>query len=239
MARAYVGTSGFSYPEWKGSFYPADLPTDQMLPFYGRTFPTVELNNTFYRYPQDHTLAQWAGAVPPEFRFAVKAHRRITHLKRLVDIDGDLAFLFERLRGLGSHLGPILFQFPPSLRCDLTLLTGLLTGLRPGGQAVVEFRHATWRQDPVYRLLDTHRVALCVAETDEEAQPAEVVGPVSYLRLHKSRYSEDDLARWAQWTGARIAEGRDVYAYFTHEDGAPATDYARQFAGLTGAAPPP
>src|SRR6266852_5892564 len=153
MARAYVGTSGFSYPEWKGSFYPADLPIDQMLPFYGRTFPTVELNNTFYRYPQDHTLAQWAGAVPPEFRFAVKAHRRITHLKRLVDIDGDLAFLFDRLRGLGSHLGPILFQFPPSLRCDLTLLTGLLTGLRPGGQAVVEFRHATWRQDPVYRLL--------------------------------------------------------------------------------------
>ncbi|HVH30789.1 MAG TPA: DUF72 domain-containing protein, partial [bacterium] len=79
MARAYVGTSGFSYPEWKGTFYPADLPTDQMLPFYGRTFPTVELNNTFYRYPQDHTLTQWAGAVPPEFRFAVKAHRRITH----------------------------------------------------------------------------------------------------------------------------------------------------------------
>jgi uncharacterized protein YecE (DUF72 family) len=239
MARAYVGTSGFSYPEWKGSFYPADLATDHMLPFYGRTFPTVELNNTFYRYPQDHTLTQWAGAVPPEFRFAVKAHRRITHLKRLVDIDGDLAFLFERLRGLGSRLGPILFQFPPSLRCDLTLLTGLLTGLRPGGQAVVEFRHATWRQDPVYRLLETHRVALCVAETDEEAQPAEVVGPVSYLRLHKSRYSEDDLARWAKWTAARIAEGRDVYAYFTHEDGAPATDYARQFAGLTGAPPPP
>src|SRR3989442_6430500 len=160
MARAYVGTSGFSYPEWKGSCYPADLPTDQMLPFYGRTFPTVELNNPFYRSRQDHTLAQWAGAVPREFRFAVKAHRRITHLKRLVDIDGDLAFLFERLRGLGPHLGPILFQFPPSLRCDLALLTGLLAGVRAGGEGGVGVCHATWRPDAGFRVPGTHQVAL-------------------------------------------------------------------------------
>src|SRR3989441_3223976 len=162
MARAYVGTSGFSYPEWKGSFYPADLPTDQMLPFYGRTFPTVELNNTFYRYPQDHTLAQWAGAVPPEFRFAVKAHRRITHLKRLVDIDGDLAFLFERLRGLGPHLGPILFHVPPSLRCDLALLTGLLAGGGPGRRGDVEVPRAPRRPGALYRGLEADPGALRV-----------------------------------------------------------------------------
>ncbi len=237
MARAYIGTSGFSYPEWKGSFYPADLPAGEMLPFYGRVFQTVEINNTFYRYPGEDTLAQWAAAVPSGFRFAVKAHRRITHLKRLGDVDGDLAFLFERIRRLGDRLGPILFQLPPSLHCDLTVFESFLASLRPGAQAVVEFRHESWRQDAVYRLLDTHRVALCVAETDEEAQPATVIGPVSYLRLHKSRYADEDLRRWATWIAARAAEGRDTFAYFTHEDGAPATEYAKQLAGLTASVP--
>src|SRR2546426_422388 len=199
MARAYIGTSGFSYPEWKGSFYPADLPTGEMLRFYGQVFPTVELNNTFYRYPGEDTLMQWAASVPAEFRFSVKAHRRITHNKRLVDVDGDIAFLFERIRRLEGRLGSILFQLPPSLRFDLGLLESFLATLRPGAQSVVEFRHQSWRSEAVYRLLETHRVALCVAETDEEAQPAEVVGPASYLRLHRSRYADEDLRRWAGW----------------------------------------
>jgi len=237
LARAYAGTSGFSYPEWKGTFYPADLPNGEMLRFYGRAFPTVEVNNTFYRYPGEETLAQWAAAVPQGFRFAVKAHRRITHNKRLVDVDGDLAFLFERLRRLGDRLGPILFQLPPSLRLDLMLLESFLASLRPGAQAVLEFRHSSWRQEAVYRLLDTHRVALCIAETDEEAQPVEVVGPISYLRLHKSRYTDEELRRWAEWTGQRVAEDRSVFAYFTHEDGAPATEYATRFTALTTSAP--
>ncbi|OLD59281.1 MAG: hypothetical protein AUI83_03270, partial [Armatimonadetes bacterium 13_1_40CM_3_65_7] len=163
--RAYIGTSGFSYPEWKGSFYPADLPNGEMLRFYGQMFLTVELNNTFYRYPGEDTLAQWAAAVPAEFRFSVKAHRRITHNKRLADVDGDVAFLFERLRRLGDRLGSILFQLPPSLRFDVSLLESFLASLRPGGQAVLEFRHSSWRNETVYRLLETHRVALCVAET--------------------------------------------------------------------------
>ncbi len=230
--RAYIGTSGFSYPEWKGSFYPADLPTGEMLRFYGQTFRTVELNNTFYRYPDEDTLAQWAAAVPSGFLFSVKAHRRITHHKRLVDVDGDLAFLSERIRRLGDRLGSMLFQLPPSLRFDLSLLESFLASLRPGAQAVLEFRHGSWRNEAVYRLLETHRVALCVAETDEETQPADVVGPVSYLRLHKSRYPDEDLRRWAQWIGTRTAEDRNVFAYFTHEEGAPATEYARILTGL-------
>src|SRR2546427_804172 len=132
MARAYIGTSGFSYPEWKGSFYPADLPTGEMLRFYGQVFPTVELNNTFYRYPGEDTLMQWAASVPAEFRFSVKAHRRITHNKRLVDVDGDIAFLFERIRRLEGRLGSILFQLPPSLRGATSLLTSRTrTGRRP------------------------------------------------------------------------------------------------------------
>lgn len=232
MARAYIGTSGFSYPEWKGSFYPAGLAAREMLAFYGRVFPTVEINNTFYRYPSDDTLTQWATAVPAEFRFSVKAHRRITHLKRLHDVDGDLGFLFERMRTLGGRLGMLLFQLPPTLRYDLTLLEAFLGGLRPGAFAVVEFRHVSWRRDSVYRLLDAHRVSLVVGETDEEQQPREVVGPVSYLRLHKSHYSKRDLVDRAGWIDSRLMEQRDVYAYFTHEEGAPATEYAQQLQRL-------
>ena len=227
MAACYVGTSGFSYPEWKGSFYPKDLPAREFLAYYGRVFPSCEINNTFYRYPSDETLTQWATAVPAEFRFAVKSHRRITHLKRLADVDGDLAFLFERMRVLGPRLGVLLFQLPPSLRYDLTRLETFLTQLRPGAPAVLEFRHESWRRDSVYRLLDAHRVSLAIGETDEEDQPREVVGPLSYLRLHKPSYSEAQLDERAIWIAQRLAEGRDVYAYFTHEEGAPAPDYAR------------
>jgi len=227
VAAFHVGTSGFSYPEWKGSFYPKDLPAREFLAYYGRVFPSCEINNTFYRYPSDETLTQWATAVPAEFRFAVKSHRRITHLKRLADVDGDLAFLFERMRVLGARLGVLLFQLPPSLRYDLARLETFLTQLRPGAPAGVEFRHASWRRDSVYQLLDAHRVSLVIGETDEEDQPREVVGPLSYLRLHKSSYTEAQLDERATWISARLAEGRDVYAYFTHEEGAPAPDYAR------------
>ncbi len=230
MARLYAGTSGFSYPEWKGSFYPAGLPAAEMLQFYSRALPTVEINNSFYRYPKEETLRQWAQTVPEGFVFTVKAHRRITHDRRLKDVDGDLGFLYERMRALGDRLGLILFQLPPSLRCDLGILETFLTQLRPGPRAVVEFRHSTWRQDAVYRLLEAHRVALVIGETDEEAQPRDVVGPISYLRLHKYRYSPQEIQEWAGWVRERIREGRDVFAYFTHEEGTPGPEYAKVLA---------
>jgi uncharacterized protein YecE (DUF72 family) len=236
VARFYVGTSGFSYPEWKGGFYPPDLPARDYLAFYGRVFNSCEVNNTFYRYPTDATLTQWAASVPAEFRFAVKAHRRITHIKRLTDVDGDLAFLFERLRVLGSRLGVILFQLPPTLREDHTRLEVFLAQLRPGAPAVLEFRHPSWRRESIYQLLDAHRVSLVIAETDEEVQPQELVGPVAYLRFHKSAYTDGDLDERAAWISARLAEGRDVHAYFTHEEGAPATEYAQALQRRVGAA---
>jgi uncharacterized protein YecE (DUF72 family) len=226
------GTSGFSYPEWKGSFYPADLPPSGMLRHYGSVFPTVEINNTFYRYPTEETLRQWAAAVGDEFRFSIKAHRRITHNKRLKDTDGDMAFLYERLLALGSKMGPLLFQLPPSLRADLPLLETFLGQLRPGAPAAVEFRHGSWASDPVHALLDRYHASLCVAETDDQAAPDAVVGPIAYLRLHKSTYDDAALRRWADWIRERLAEGRDAFAYFTHEEGAPATEYARQLTAL-------
>jgi uncharacterized protein YecE (DUF72 family) len=234
VARAFVGTSGFSYPEWKGPFYPADLSADEMLAYYGRIFPTCEINNTFYRYPSAETLTQWAGSVPPDFRFTIKVHRRITHLKRLADVDADLAFLYERMRLLGGRLGVLLFQLPPSLRYDQGLLETFLTQLRPGAVAVIEFRHDSWRRDAVYDLLDAHRVSLVVGETDDETQPREAVGPIAYMRLHKYRYTEDALAERAAWIRGQLASGRDAYAYFTHEEDTPGYDYARALARMVG-----
>ncbi|MDQ7842991.1 MAG: DUF72 domain-containing protein [Armatimonadota bacterium] len=227
MAQVFVGTSGFSYPEWKGRFYPAGLPAGEMLAYYARVFPTCEINNTFYRYPGDETLSQWAAAVPASFRFTIKVHRRITHIKRLADVDGDLAFLYERMRLLGPRLSILLFQLPPSLRCDLGLLTTFLAQLRPGAQAVIEFRHDSWRRDSVYRLLEEHGVSLVVGETDEETHPREAVGPIAYYRFHRSRYTEEALRERAGWVREQLAAGRDVYAYFTHEEGTPGYDYAR------------
>lgn len=232
MARLYVGTSGFSYPEWKGTFYPQTLPGEEMLSFYAGVFQTVEINNTFYRYPKEATLAQWAQTVAPGFKFSIKAHRRITHEKRLEAVDSDLAFLFERMRALGDRLGPVLFQLPPSLRCDLAVLETFLMQLRPGVSVAMEFRHSSWSQEAVHRLLETHNVALCLAETDESAASNHVIGPISYVRLHKSRYPAEALKRWAGWITERLAEQRDVFAYFTHEEGAPAPHYARALAEL-------
>lgn len=232
MARAFVGTSGFSYPEWKGRFYPAELGADEMLAYYGRIFPTCEINNSFYRYPAENTLTQWAEAVPASFRFTIKAHRRITHHKRLADVDGDLAFLAERLSLLGERLGVLLFQLPPSVRCDELRLRTFLTLLRPGATAAIEFRHDSWRRDEVYRVLDEHRVALVAAETDEEAQPRLAVGPIAYLRLHKYRYTDEELEDRAGWINEQLAAGRDVYAYFTHEEDTPGYEYARRLMAM-------
>lgn len=232
MARAFVGTSGFSYPEWKGRFYPAGVGGDEMLAYYGRIFPTCEINNTFYRYPGEATLGQWAAAVPGSFRFAIKAHRRITHLKRLADVDGDLAFLAERMSLLGERLGVLLFQLPPSVRYDAPRLQTFLAQLRPGPVAAIEFRHDSWRRDDIYRLLEEHRVALVAAETDEETQPRLAVGPVAYLRLHKYRYGDEELEDRAGWIRGQLEAGRDVYAYFTHEEDTPGYEYAKRLMAM-------
>jgi uncharacterized protein YecE (DUF72 family) len=232
VARAYVGTSGFSYPEWRGSFYPAGLGSDELLAYYGRIFPTCEINNTFYRHPSEAVLAAWAAAVPPTFRFAIKAHRRITHLKRLADVDGDLAVLYERVRLLADRLGVVLFQLPPTLRYDEVRLRTFLAQLRPGAHVVIEFRHDSWRREEVYRLLADHRVSLAAGETDETAQPRLAVGPIAYLRLHKYRYTDDELAERAAWLREQLASGRDVYAYFTHEEGTPGPAYAQHLMAM-------
>ncbi|MBI4277351.1 MAG: DUF72 domain-containing protein [Armatimonadetes bacterium] len=227
MARLFAGTSGFSYPEWKGTFYPAKVKTEEMLAFYSGAFPTVEINNSFYRYPKAETLVQWREQTPEGFRFAVKAHRRITHDKRLRGVADDVSFLAGRFQELGNRLGPVLFQLPPSVKCDVALLGNFLRALPPVIGRAMEFRHASWFSDEVYALLAEHRTALCIAEDGDRAAVTVDVGPFGYLRLHRSSYGDEDLRRWAAYVEARLGKGQDVYAYFTHEEGAPAPQYAQ------------
>lgn len=240
-ARLYAGTSGFSYPEWRGTFYPADLPDNGMLRHYSRVFATVELNNTFYRFPKTEYVEQWRKATPAGFRFSVKANRQITHIRRLRDAEELLRVQLERLGGLGDRRGPLLFQLPPSLRRDVPLLRDFLYALPPSLVAV-EFRHASWYEDEVYALLGEQGASLVIMESDEDTPIVEFVGPFAYLRLHRSSYPPADLEAWTGRIRGQIAGGRDVYAYFTHEEGAPAPEYARQLQTLvegSGAAPAP
>jgi uncharacterized protein YecE (DUF72 family) len=215
--RVLVGTSGYSYPEWKGSFYPADLPASKMLPFYAERFATVELNHTFYRMPTEKALAQAAAQVPPSFLFAVKAPQRITHKERLEGSRESLGFFSSACAALGERRGPTLFQLPPFLKKDLPRLRAFTAELEPASEAAFEFRHPSWFDDEVYQLLKEAKCALVTSESEKLTVPLEATAPFGYLRLRREDYSERDLADWA----ARILAQpwSRAYVYFKHEDG--------------------
>ena len=230
-ARFFVGTSGFSYPEWRGTFYPKALTADKMLHHYSRVFPSVELNNTFYRFPRAAHVEQWRKATPRGFRFSIKVNRLITHTKRLRDVEELVRVQVDRIVDFKDRAGPLLFQLPPSLRRDLVLLRDFLYILPPVLRTV-EFRHASWYDDEVYALLDEHRTALTIMESDEDHPILRFVGPFTYLRLHCSAYPANALRGWATRIREQLARKKDVYAYFTHEEGAPAPVHAQQLRTL-------
>ena len=217
-----VGTSGWSYKEWKGSFYPPKLPAEEMLHFYAGRFPTVEVNNSFYRIPAERVLAGWADQVPESFRFVLKASRRITHNNRLTDEDGSLGYFLRAINPLGQRLGPTLFQLPPTFKKDLDRLQGFLDKLPKRWQAAVEFRHASWFDDQVYDLLRSRGVALVAVDEDEaEGKGSPLVPTASwgYLRLRRSWY---DAATLQEWAGRiRGQQWSEVYVFLKHEDGSP------------------
>ncbi|HXG16760.1 MAG TPA: DUF72 domain-containing protein [Calidithermus sp.] len=209
-----VGTSGFAYPEWKGSFYPADLPVARMLAYYAERFDTVEINATFYRMPTAKTLAGWAALTPERFVFALKAPQRITHVARLRGVEEPVRAFLQAARTLGPRLGPVLFQLPPTLPRDLDRLGALLLLLPPDLRAAVEFRHPSWFADPVYERLRAAGVALCVADTEAGTTPLEATAPFGYLRLRDLDYTDTDLARWARTVRGTWTE---AWVYFKHE----------------------
>jgi uncharacterized protein YecE (DUF72 family) len=221
-----AGASGYSFKEWKGSFYPQDLKPEAMLAYYAARLPTVEINNTFYRMPKVAVLENWAAATPESFRFAIKASRRITHFSRL---DAEKAkesveFLYRNLAALGAKRGPVLYQLPPFLKKDVPRLSEFLHLLPEGHHAAFEFRDASWFCDEVYEALRRAGAALCLSEREDGAPPPLVeTASWGYVRLRLETYSADDLARWAQ---RLLGTGwGEVYAYFMHEPTAPA--YAR------------
>jgi uncharacterized protein YecE (DUF72 family) len=230
-----AGTSGYSYKEWKGSFYPEKLPADGMLRYYAERFPTVEINNTFYRMPGEGMLSRWADEVPADFAFTLKAPRRITHDKRLKDTAAEVGELLRRAARLGSKLGPLLFQLPPSQRKDLAVLGDFLDGLPPGRQIAFEFRHPTWQDEEVYEALRSHDAMLCAADTDEgETPPLVATARFGYLRLRRAAYSDRDLKDWVKRIAAQPWER--AYVYFKHEDEGLGPKFAARFARLWEAA---
>lgn len=211
----YVGTSGYNYPEWKGTFYPPDISAAEMLRFYAVRFPTVEINYSFYRMPNAKTLGGWAASTPEPFVFGLKAPRRITHERRLKDIGEPLAYFRDAARTLGSKLGPLFFQLPPNFRKDTGRLGDLLAMLPPEERHAFEFRHASWFADDVYELLRARNAALCIADTEAGTTPWVPTADFGYVRLRDADYSDQALADWAD--RLRQSSWRDAYVYFKHE----------------------
>jgi uncharacterized protein YecE (DUF72 family) len=233
--RIAVGTSGYSYKEWKGSFYPGDLPASKMLPFYAQHFDTVEINNTFYRMPEAKTMEKWAGEVPDGFLFSVKAPQRITHQKKLVDCDDDVRHLFEVASTLGPKLGPVLFQLPPFARKDAAKLRTFVATLPPERQVGFEFRHASWFDEEIYAILRERDAALCAAETDESGDADALIVPTAswgYLRLRKTEYAEGEVERWAGRVQSQPWER--AFVFFKHEDEGKGPAFAKVFLSALG-----
>lgn len=217
-ARLYAGTSGYSYPEWKGSFYPEDLPNSRFLEFYSDVFSAVEVNNTFYRFPSERMLEGWREGTPDEFRFAVKANQGITHRGRLVGVEDLTRDFITRCRILGEKLAPILFQLPPYLRRDDDRLADFLTILPPGPRYSMEFRHESWFDPAVFEALSGTGVALCVSEGEKLDTPRMTTTDFVYLRLRKDEYGEAELGDWHDWIAGQLEDGRDVFAFLKHDE---------------------
>ena len=232
MLRA--GTSGYSYAQWKGRFYPPRLPAADMLAFYARHFDAVEINSSFYRVPTRATLEKWAAQVPPAFRFAFKAPRRLTHDAPLEDAEAARSFV-EALAVLGPRRGPILFQLPPRFAVDLSRLDAFLAGLSPAVAVAFEFRHPSWFDEAVFARLRTHGAALCLAQTEVLDTPWVATAGFGYLRLRRPQYNDAELA--ALFARA-AASWQETYVFFKHEDEARGPEFATRLRALAGSPSP-
>jgi uncharacterized protein YecE (DUF72 family) len=213
----YVGTSGYSYPKWRGSFYPPKLPTAQMLDFYASRFRAVEINNTFRSPPTASALETWASQTPANFCFALKAPMAITHIRRLMGVEEMVSSLFETTAALKKRLGPILFQLPPNFKKDLPRLRAFLALLPPRRRAAMEFRHPTWFDDETFGVLRKHRIALCIADAGDDLEvPFVATANWGYLRLRRDNYSNAALKSWT--AGILAQTWRDCFVFFKHED---------------------
>lgn len=239
MARVWIGTSGWTYSSWRGTFYPEDLPSRRYLEFYAREFPTTEVNYSFYHLPRPQTYANWAGHVPDGFVFAVKASRLITHTKRLLQVEEPWRTFVQHARSLDLHLGPILLQFPPSFHRESSRLEGFLeiardpTQNQPSPRLAFEFRHGSWFTDEIYRLLTRHDAALCIADSPDYPRKDVLTTAFTYVRFHgrtqlfASSYSQAELAEEAGKIKRHLRDKVEVFVYFNNDAGGHAINNAR------------
>jgi uncharacterized protein YecE (DUF72 family) len=229
--KLYAGTSGYSYKEWKGYFYPEKMKPEEMLSFYATKLPAVEINNTFYRLPKRELIELWSSQVPPEFRFVIKASQKITHMKRLKGAADETNYLMDVISSLEKKLGVVFFQLPPNLKKDLERLGAFLDALPRTVPIAFEFRHATWFDEEVYALLRAHNVALCLADTDDELEvPLVSTAGWGYLRLRRPEYPPAELKKWRDWVQSQAWE--QAFVFFKHEDAGAGPKMATEFLSL-------
>ena len=229
----FVGTSGYSYKQWKGNFYPEDLSDKEFLKFYGTKLNSVEINNTFYRLPNENVMRNWANQVPDEFAFSVKASQRITHMKRLKDVGDETEYLIRVARALGEKLGVLLFQLPPDMKKDSARLETFFKLLSGDVKVAFEFRHESWFDDETFNLLRANNSSLCIADVDDEGLQVPFVSTADwgYLRLRRENYSPAELKKWFK----KVSDQRwkIAFVFFKHEDEGIGPKLATLFLKLT------
>ncbi|MCB0279481.1 MAG: DUF72 domain-containing protein [Calditrichaeota bacterium] len=224
----FVGTSGYSYKEWCGSFYPEKFPAKEMLPFYANQFNAVEINNTFYRFPKKEVLAVWAEQVTDNFRFSIKAPQRITHFIRLKEeAKEQVDYLYQLMPELGNKLGLVLYQLPPNMKKDKERLANFIGYLPDGYRTVFEFRHETWYDEDIYNLLRDHNIALCVNDSEEGDTPMIKTADFTYFRLRRVLYEDKDLQNW--YDKMKKETWDDLFVFFKHEDEGTGPKLANRF----------
>jgi uncharacterized protein YecE (DUF72 family) len=231
LMKFYVGMSGYSYKEWKGSFYPDDLPDKDMLRHYAEKLPAVEINNTFYRLPRASVIETWGKQVKDGFRFSIKASRRITHMKRLRNTEDETGYLLKTVAALGDRLGAVLFQLPPFLQKDVAKLQAFLPLIPDHVQAAFEFRHDSWMDDDVLQCLQDRNCALCLADAEEGETKIVSTADWGYARLRRASYSDEELAEWAEQLRSR--RWNEAYVFFKHEEAVAGPELADRFLHLT------
>jgi uncharacterized protein YecE (DUF72 family) len=242
MAEVRIGVSGWSYPHWRGAFYPEGLRVKDQLAHCAARFPTLEINGSFYRLPSEKAVAAWRDAAPEGFVFAWKASRFITHFRRLKNVDDSLKLVFGRMEGLGDKMGPALFQLPPQMKADPERLAGFLSRLPKSRRVAIEFRHPSWYDEAVWALLRDHDVAFCVSDHHDAPAPWVATAGFVYVRGHgpgggySGDYSDAELKAWARRIRTWADEGRDAWVYFDNDIGAAAPKDAERLIALTGRA---
>lgn len=232
--KRWIGTSGFQYAEWKGTFYPETLSTAKMLPYYAERFSATEINYTFRQIPSTKTMERWSSLTPDEFRFSLKAPQKVTHFAKLRDCSDTLRYFQQITSQLGTKLGPVLFQLPPSLKKDAPLLAAFLDEIPDGMRAAFEFRDASWFTDEVFTILRNRNAALCIADSDALATPAVATAEFGYLRLRREDYEAADISRWADAVRSNEAVWRDAFVFFKHEESGVGPKFAATMQQLLG-----